>query len=110
VRFSIVDLDGRNGPFLTQQPHCSTSKGAMQAGCSLAFCVEDIGDLSIHEPSLVQFTDSAISRLHIGGLFIAAHAAFVTELLMGSGLPVDLNPDLSVGSLTIDDHVPDHQA
>jgi|SRR5437762_13775634 len=59
VRFSIVDLDRRNGPFLTQQPHCLTSKGAMQAGCSIAFCIEDIGDLSIHERSLVQFTDSA---------------------------------------------------
>src|SRR6266446_7680028 len=109
VLFS-VDLDRRNVPFCAQQPHHSTSKGTVEPGRPIAFCVENRCNLGIDETSRIEFTNALLERFHIGRRFVAAHAAFVAELLMGSGLPVDLHPDLSLGSLAIDDHVPDHQA
>src|SRR6266487_2217181 len=109
VLFS-VDLDRRNVPFFAQQPHRSTRKWAVQPSCPIAFCIENRRNLGIDKRSLIEFTDTLLERLHIGRRFVAAHAACVAELLMGSGLPVDLNPDLSMSSLAIDDHISDHQA
>ncbi len=105
-----VDLDRRNVPFFAQQPHRSTSKWTVQPGRLIAFCIENRRNLGIDEQSRIELTNALLKRLHIGRCFVAAHAAFVAELLMGSGLPVDLNPDLSMGSLAVYDHISDQQA
>src|SRR5437667_3927288 len=91
VLFS-VDLDRRNVPFFAQQPYRSTSKWTLQSGRSIAFGIEDRRNLGIDELSGIKFANALLERFHIGRPFVAAHAAFVAELLMGSGLPIDLNP------------------
>src|SRR6266699_1548932 len=110
IVFFSVDLNRRNVPFFAQEPHCSTCKWTLQPGRPIAFCIEHRRNLGIDELSRIELTNTLLERLHIGRGFVAAHAAFVAELLMGSGLPVDLKPDLSMSSLAVDDHISDHQA
>src|SRR5437763_13003171 len=86
--FSIVDLGRRNVPFLTQQPNHPTGKWTVKTGRLIPFGIEVSSDLSIHEPSRIQFTDSLLERLCIGRRFVALHAPFVGELLMCPRLPV----------------------
>src|SRR5260370_9857766 len=82
----------------------------MQAGRLIPFGSEVSGDLGVQQSSRIEFADALLERFHIGRRFIAAHTAFVPELFMGPGLPVDLKPNLSMRSLAVDDDVPDHQA
>src|SRR5947207_14945372 len=81
----------------------------MQASCPISLSIENLRNLSINELSGVEVTDALFKRFHIGRRFIVAHTAYVTELLMGPSLPVDLHPDLSMVSLAIDDHISDQQ-
>src|SRR5260370_12353721 len=99
-----IDLDSRDVPFLTQQPDHIASEGTMQACRAIAFRVERTGNLSIDVLSGIEFTNPLPERFHISRLFVPLHTAFLPELLILPSFPVDLKPDLSLGSLAIDDH------
>src|SRR5437764_9442526 len=81
----------------------------MQASCPIPFRIENLRNLSIDELSGIERADALFKGFHIGRRFVAAHTACVAELLMSPGLPVDLHPDLSMGSLAVYDHIADQQ-
>jgi len=105
-----VKFDRRNIPLLTKEPDHFASKRPMEACCLISLCRERSCNLGIHHPCCIEFTDALLNRFDIGRRFVAAHTAFVAELLIRASLPVDLNPDLPMGSFAVDDHVADDQA
>src|SRR2546421_13125586 len=82
----------------------------MQASCPIPLRIENLCNLSIDELSGVERADALFKGFHVSRRFVTAHTACVAKLLMGSGLPVDLHPDLSMSSLAIDNHLSDDQA
>src|SRR5436305_5557929 len=82
----------------------------MQASCPIPLGIEGRRNLSIDELSGIERADALFQGFHVSRRFVAAHTACVAKLLMGSGLPVDLHPDLSTSSLAIDNHIADDQA
>src|SRR5215471_3093361 len=80
VLFS-VDLDRRNVPFFAQQPHRSTRKGTVQPSCPIPLGIEGRRNLSIDELSRIEFTNALFERVYFSRCFVAAHTAFVAELL-----------------------------
>src|SRR5258708_30598750 len=82
----------------------------MQASCPIPFRIENLCNLSIDELSGIERADALFKGFHVSRRFVAAHTACVAKLLMGSGLPVDLHPDLSMSSLAIDNYIADDQA
>src|SRR5205085_3479589 len=81
----------------------------MQASCPIPFRIEDLCNLSIDELSGIERADALFKGFHISRRFVTAHTAGVAKLLIGSGLPVDLHPDLSMGALAVDDDLSDQQ-
>ena len=79
----------------------------MQTCGPMPLSIEVSGDLGIHEPSHIEGADALLERFYIGRVFVAA---FVVELLICPGLPVNLHPDLSMGALAMNDDVANHQA
>src|SRR5258708_230843 len=82
----------------------------MQASCPIPFRIENLCNLSIDELSGIERADALFKGFHVSRRFVAADTACGAKLLMGSGLPVDLPPYLSMSSLAIDNYIADDQA
>ncbi len=105
-----VEFDRRDLPFLTQMPDHFARNGVCELWRLIPLRSEHRRNLGIHQPCTIEVADALLKCLRISQHGVASYAAFVPELVMGPGLPVDLHPDLASNPLAIDDHLSNHQA
>src|SRR6266566_46273 len=105
-----VQFDRRDLPLLTQVPDHFARNGVNESWGLISLRSERCRNLSVHQPCGIELAHALLERLRTSKHGVAAHPALVPELLMGSGLPIDLHPHLAFNPLAIDDYLPNHQA